>query len=468
MRRPLVLLLASLLLLSVSACTRLGLGGPQKAKPSPAEASTQTEAPVATLTPTAQSGIGAPATPDRTQVARAATKTAVLFRQQTKLVQYTLTAQARSATQTGTPTLESSLTVPPAVSSTSTATALPTWTTPPSVATPTATTVPTVSSRPITYVVQRGDTLYRLALRFGVRTETLAAANGIAAPYNIQVGQILTIPAHDGWVSVTPYTVKAGDSLYSIAQAWGLDWHDLANANGLSWPYRIYVGQELAIPVPHAASVTPPAVLTPQSPTVTASLMVTASPTATPSPSATATQQAAATKTPLAGWTVYNVHTGSFSLHHPSSWTVAADTVNVAPLGLVDRLAVRPSGSSGLVANEGGVLVIGLQRTDSLSLLELWRAHIASLLPGSGQATSIEFSWDPAEATQLSGQPAVRMPGTMTVRMSDQPDSVMKIWLGAVVHGDLNYGLYFKASEGAWAATYMAVFEVMIETFVLK
>jgi hypothetical protein len=220
--------------------------------------------------------------------------------------------------------------------------------------------------------------------------------------------------------------------------------------------------------VPRVASVTPPGVLTPQSPTVTASLMVSASPTATPSPSATATQQPAPTMTPLAGWMVYNIHTGDFSLHYPSSWTVTPDTVNVETLGLVDRLAVRPTGSSGLVVNEGGVLVIGLQRTDSLSLLELWRAHIVSLLPGSGQASSIEFSWNPAEAGQLSGQPATKMLGAMTVRIPDQPDSVMKIWLGAVVHGDLNYGLYFKAPEGEWAATYMAVFQVMIETFTLK
>ena len=132
MRRLLVFSLVCLLLPSVSACTKLGLGGPQKAKPSPVEAPTQAAAPVATLTPTAVSGIGAPATLSPTQIARAATKTAVLFRQQTKLVQYTLTAQARSATQTNTPTAESSLTVPPAVSSTSTATAFPTWTTAPS------------------------------------------------------------------------------------------------------------------------------------------------------------------------------------------------------------------------------------------------------------------------------------------------------------------------------------------------
>jgi LysM repeat protein len=325
-----------------------------------------------------------------------------------------------------------------------------------------------VWSRPTSYVVQRGDTLYRLALRFGVRTETLAVANGLAAPYNIQAGQVLTIPPQDSWVSVTLYVVKAGDSLYSIAQAWGLDWVDLATANGIPWPYQIYVGQELAIPVSQGAIPTQTTVLTTQTPTVTASPVYTITPTITPSPSPTPTEESVPTATPMAGWTIYNIHTGDFSLHHPSSWAITPDTVSVEPLGPVDRHAVAPVGSSGLVGNSGGVLVIGLQRNDSVSLLELWRDNIASLLPGSNQAASIDISWEPSEAFQLSGQPATRMLGTMTIQITGQPDSVMKIWLGAVVHGDLNYGLFFKATEGEWSATYMAVFQVMIETFTLK
>ena len=45
-----------------------------------------------------------------------------------------------------------------------------------------------------TYTVQAGDTLGRIAARFGVTASALAAANGISDPNVIQVGQVLQIP----------------------------------------------------------------------------------------------------------------------------------------------------------------------------------------------------------------------------------------------------------------------------------
>lgn len=50
--------------------------------------------------------------------------------------------------------------------------------------------------------------------------------------------------------SVTPdgyYTVKPGDTLYSIALDFGLDWKDLAKANGLSDPNKLAIGQKLLV-----------------------------------------------------------------------------------------------------------------------------------------------------------------------------------------------------------------------------
>jgi len=44
------------------------------------------------------------------------------------------------------------------------------------------------------------------------------------------------------------YIVGYGDNLYSIAQAYGTSVEALAEANGLTYPYTIYVGQRLVIP----------------------------------------------------------------------------------------------------------------------------------------------------------------------------------------------------------------------------
>lgn len=46
----------------------------------------------------------------------------------------------------------------------------------------------------------------------------------------------------------TYYTVKSGDTIRTIAQAYGLKWRDLASANNLNYPYKVKVGQKLCIP----------------------------------------------------------------------------------------------------------------------------------------------------------------------------------------------------------------------------
>jgi lipoprotein NlpD len=43
------------------------------------------------------------------------------------------------------------------------------------------------------------------------------------------------------------YTVKRGDTLYRIANSYGLDWHDLARWNRIGPPYRIEIGQRLSL-----------------------------------------------------------------------------------------------------------------------------------------------------------------------------------------------------------------------------
>lgn len=76
-------------------------------------------------------------------------------------------------------------TVPPTLTATPTATE-----TPPPTATPEPTPTPVVT----TYTVQSGDTLSRIAARFGVTVEAMVNANGLADPGKLSIGQELIIP----------------------------------------------------------------------------------------------------------------------------------------------------------------------------------------------------------------------------------------------------------------------------------
>ncbi len=106
---------------------------------------------------------------------------------------------------------------------------------------------PPEQSEYIEYVVQPGDTLFSIARRFGVDMQELARLNGITDPSTIYVGQTLRIPA-----TASParglYQVQPGDTLSSIAQRFGISIQALMEANGITDPDQIYVGQLLRIP----------------------------------------------------------------------------------------------------------------------------------------------------------------------------------------------------------------------------
>lgn len=147
------------------------------------------------------------------------------------------------------------------------------------------------------YRVQAGDTLSSIAQQFGVEVGSIAAANGMEDPNAIAVGAELVIPdprpmavaaaraeptprptaaptsrptltpaaapraavASPTAAAATPtprpqassqgtYVVQRGDTLYSIARAFGVTPLALQSANQLPSPDRIFVGQRLVIP----------------------------------------------------------------------------------------------------------------------------------------------------------------------------------------------------------------------------
>ncbi len=98
------------------------------------------------------------------------------------------------------------------------------------------------------HVVQRGETLYRIALQYGLTTEEIAALNSLVDPSSIQVGQRLLVPIQTNVIS-PPQThkVQPGETLRSIAEVYGTTPEQLALLNEITDPDTIFVGQVLSI-----------------------------------------------------------------------------------------------------------------------------------------------------------------------------------------------------------------------------
>ena len=152
----------------------------------------------------------------------------------------TPTPSPEAATPTPTTAADTTPTVAP------TSTPVPT-TAPTAVPTAAPTTAP---SGERTHVVQPGENLFRISLHYGMSYESVAAANGIINPDLIDIGQRLIIPA-EGTAPTVPtgtHVVQPGENLFRIALKYGVTVEALAVANGISNVNLIYPGQQLVIP----------------------------------------------------------------------------------------------------------------------------------------------------------------------------------------------------------------------------
>ena len=99
------------------------------------------------------------------------------------------------------------------------------------------------------YIVQEGDSLWDIALRFKVSMDDLAKANGISDPSQLVVGARLVIPGLSGIQGVlTTSTVSYGETLRSLSRRYQVPIDSLSKLNHLTSPSELFAGSTLIIP----------------------------------------------------------------------------------------------------------------------------------------------------------------------------------------------------------------------------
>ena len=95
------------------------------------------------------------------------------------------------------------------------------------------------------YQVKSGDTLYSIANKYGITLKELKAINNLTDD-KLAIGQLLNVPS--GLSLASSYTVSGGDTLYSIAKKFGVSVDKLKEANQLT-NNMLKIGQKLIIPL---------------------------------------------------------------------------------------------------------------------------------------------------------------------------------------------------------------------------
>jgi LysM repeat protein len=141
------------------------------------------------------------------------------------------------------------------------------------------------------YTVQAGDTVAAIAGRHGLSTASVLALNGLGWKSLIFPGQVLKLAPGARVAPATAqeggrYTITRGDTVSRIAAKFGVPVDAVLSANGLGWSSIIYPGQTIAIP----------AVAAPAGPKIelVASTTPAAAPAATPAPAPTSSYTIAA------------------------------------------------------------------------------------------------------------------------------------------------------------------------------
>lgn len=102
------------------------------------------------------------------------------------------------------------------------------------------------SSNKNQYIVQRGDTLYSLALKYNTTVDKLRKLNNLNTN-TLTIGQILVLPIETDIDEYDIYVVNKGDSLWSISKKFNIDINDLIELNNLK-DLTLQVNQSILVP----------------------------------------------------------------------------------------------------------------------------------------------------------------------------------------------------------------------------
>jgi membrane-bound lytic murein transglycosylase D len=100
-----------------------------------------------------------------------------------------------------------------------------------------------------TYLVKRGDSLWKIASLYGTTVHAIQSINGLKGS-RLRVGQVLKVPRGSGTTEpqhANVYSVKHGDSPYLIAQRHRMSLAEFLRINNLSPSCTIYPGQTLMV-----------------------------------------------------------------------------------------------------------------------------------------------------------------------------------------------------------------------------
>lgn len=100
-----------------------------------------------------------------------------------------------------------------------------------------------LSDKPVDHVVKEGETLESIGKAYGISVESIKFANNIATS-KLKIGEILVIPPVEG----TLHTVKKGDTIKSLSKRYNVAAQTIVDFNYLDSPYELVVGQIVTIP----------------------------------------------------------------------------------------------------------------------------------------------------------------------------------------------------------------------------